>query len=94
MGEGSETVDSVIRAHATFPEAAKAQIAGGQVDQDIVNTATAEAAPGSYFPGGFFVAGEEVEGQWMRHGVDLCYGTSKGIVGENQEVPGRRSPAA
>lgn len=85
MRKCPEAVDAVVGAHAAFAEAAEAHIAGGQMDEDIVDAASAETAPGSYFPGGFFVAGEEVEGQWMSHGVDLCYGTSERVVGEDRK---------
>mgnify|MGYP000506047389 CR=1 FL=1 len=33
----------------------------------------------------FFVAGEEVEGQWMSHRVDLCYRASQRFVGEDRK---------
>mgnify|MGYP000674132447 CR=1 FL=1 len=49
-----EAVDAVVGAHAAFTEAAESHIAGCQMDEDIVDTAAAETAAGSYFPGGFF----------------------------------------
>lgn len=76
MGECPESVDSVIGSHTAFTEAAKAHIAGGKVNQYIIDTATTETAPGSYFLGVFFVIGEEVEGQGMSHGVDPGDSTS------------------
>ena len=85
MGESPEAIDSVIGSHTAFTEAAKAHVAGGKVNQYIIDTATTETAPGSYFLGVFFVIGEEVEGQWMRHGIDLCNSTSERIVGKNRE---------
>ena len=84
MGESPETVDSVVGTHATFSEATEAHIAGCEMDENIVDAAAAETAPGSYFPGGFFVVSENIEGQWMRHGIDLCNSTSERIVGKNR----------
>lgn len=84
MGECPESVDSVIGSHTTFTEADKAHVAGGKVNQYIIDIATTETAPGSYFPGGFFVVSENIEGQWMRHGIDLCNSTSERIVGKNR----------
>ena len=85
MRKCPEAVDAVVGAHAAFTEAAESHIAGCQMDEDIVDTAAAETAAGSYFPGGFFVAGEEVEGQWMSHRVDLCYRASQRFVGEDRK---------
>lgn len=76
MGECPESVDSVIGSHTAFTEAAKAHVAGCKMNENIVNAAAAETAPGSYFLGGFFVIGEEVEGQGMSHGVDPGDSTS------------------
>ena len=85
MGEGSEAVDSVVGAHAAFSEAAESHIAGCEMDENIVDAAAAETAPGSYFLGGFFVVSEDVESQGMSHGVDSCDGTSERVVGEDRE---------
>ena len=85
MGEGSEAIDSVIGSHTAFTKAAKAHVAGGKVNQYIIDTATTETAPRSYFPGGFFIVSEDVEGQRVRHGIDLCNSTSERIVGKNRK---------
>ncbi len=71
MGKGFEAFLAVIASHTAFSEAAEWHFAGGEVNDHIINTATAEAAPGSYFLGGFFIACEDVECQWMRQGIDL-----------------------
>lgn len=76
MGESPETVDSVVGTHATFSEATEAHIAGCEMNENIIDAAAAETAPGSYFPGVFFVAGEDVESQGMGHGIDPGDGTS------------------
>lgn len=83
MGEGSETVDSVVGAHAAFAETTESHIAGCEMDENIVDAAAAETAPGSYFLGGFFVVSEDVESQGMSHGVDPGDGTSERVVGED-----------
>lgn len=83
MRESPETVDSVVGTHATFSEATEAHIAGCEMDENIVDAAAAETAPGSYFLGGFFVVSEEVESQGMSHGVDPGDGTSERVVGED-----------
>jgi hypothetical protein len=76
MGESPETVDSVVGTHAAFSEATEAHIAGCEMNENIIDAAAAETAPGSYFPGVFFVAGEDVESQGMGHGIDPGDGTS------------------
>ena len=85
MGESPETIDSVVGSHTAFSEATEAHIAGGKVNQYIIDTATTETAPGSYFPGGFFIVSEDVEGQRMCHGIDLCHSASERIVGKNRK---------
>ena len=54
MRECPEAVDAMIGAHAAFTKAAEAHIAGCQMYEDIVDTATAETTSGSKFPGIFF----------------------------------------
>ena len=85
MGECPETIDSVVGTHAAFSEAAEAHIAGGKMNENIVDTAATETAPRSYFPGGFFIVSEDVEGQRVCHGIDLCNSTSERIVGKNRK---------
>lgn len=53
MRECPEAVDAMIGSHAAFTKAAEAHIAGCQMYEDIVDTATAETTSGSNFPGIF-----------------------------------------
>ena len=85
MGESPEAIDSVVGTHAAFSEAAESHIAGCEMNENIVDAAAAETAPGSYFLGVFFIIGEDVEGQGMSHGVDLGNSTSERVVGKDRE---------
>lgn len=49
MRECPEAVDAMIGSHAAFTKAAEAHIAGCQMYEDIVDTATAETTSGSNF---------------------------------------------
>ena len=54
MRECPEAVDAMIGSHAAFTKAAEAHIAGCQMYEDIVDTATAEATfRGDFFTDGF-----------------------------------------
>ena len=69
MRECPEAVDAMIGAHAAFTKAAEAHIAGCQMYEDIVDTATAEATfRGDFFADGF-VLGKNVKSQRMCHGI-------------------------
>ena len=48
VGKGLEPFFPMIGTHAALPHAAKAHMAGGQVDHHIVYTPSAKAASGSY----------------------------------------------
>ena len=85
MRECPEAVDAMIGSHAAFTKAAEAHIAGCQMYEDIVDTATAETTSGSNFPGIFFIFGEDIKSQRMCHGIDLCYGTSERVIGEDRK---------
>ena len=43
MGEGEEAVFSVVRAHATLTDTAEAHFTGGEMDDNVVDAAAAEA---------------------------------------------------
>ena len=74
VGKGEKTGFSVVGTHATLAEAAEAHLAGGQMDDGIVDAATAKNAMGSHKPGSLFVTGEKIKRQRMSHGIDLCDG--------------------
>ena len=49
MGKGIKSGFAMIRAHATFAEAAKAHFCCGKMDNGIVDTATTETSMGNDF---------------------------------------------
>ena len=49
MGKGIKSGFAMIRAHATFSEAAKAHFCCGKMDNGIVDTATTETSMGNDF---------------------------------------------
>ena len=75
----------MIGSHTAFTKAAEAHIAGCQMYEDIVDAATAETTSGSNFPGIFFIFSEDIKSQRMCHGIDLCYGTSERVIGEDRK---------
>ena len=71
MGKGLEAFLAVIASHTAFTEAAEWHFAGGEVNDHIVDTATAEATlRGDFFADGFFL-GKNVKSQRMSHGIYL-----------------------
>ena len=54
MREGVKSGFSVISSHPAFPEAAEAHLAGGEMNDGVVDAAAAEAAAGCYPAGAFF----------------------------------------
>lgn len=64
---------SVIGAHSAFPKAAEAHLAGGQVDNSIIDASAAEAAAGDGLACSLRLGGEDVKSQWMRHGIYCLY---------------------
>lgn len=44
VGEGVKAVPAVVGSHAAFAEASKAHLAGGKMDDGVVDAAAAEAA--------------------------------------------------
>ena len=71
MGKGLEAFLTVIASHTAFPETAEWHFAGGEVNDHIVDTATAEATlRGDFFADGFFL-GKNVKSQRMSHGIYL-----------------------
>ena len=59
MGKGFEAFLTVIASHTAFPKAAEWHFAGGEVNDHIVDTATAEATlRGDFFADGFFLGME------------------------------------
>ena len=63
MGKGLEAFLAVIASHTAFTEAAEWHFAGGEVNDHIVDTATAEATlRGDFFADGFFL-GKNVKSQ-------------------------------
>ena len=54
MGKGFEAFLTVIASHTAFPETAEWHFAGGEVNDHIIDTATAEATfRGDFFTDGF-----------------------------------------
>ena len=71
MGKGFEAFLAVIASHTAFTEAAEWHFAGSEVNDHIINTATAEATfRGDFFADGF-VLGKNVKSQRMSHGIYL-----------------------
>ena len=83
VGEGIKAVFPVVSSHTALAKASESHLAGGQVDDGIVDTAAAELAPGGHLPGNGLVGGEEVEGQRVGHGIDLLHGLIQRIIGED-----------
>ncbi len=70
MGEGVKAGLSVISSHTAFAKSSEAHFCGGQVDDGVVDTSSAESAAGGDFFCRCFVRGKEIKSQRMRHGVD------------------------
>ena len=70
VGECVKTNFSVVSTHAAFAESSKSHFRGGQVNDGVINTSSAEAAAGSDFLCRHFVGGKEVKRQRMGHGID------------------------
>ena len=70
MRESIEPISAVVRSHTAFAKATKSHLAGCQMDDCIIHTATAESAARGDFAGYIFGGSEDIQSQWMRHGVD------------------------
>ena len=68
--KGIEPVSAVVRSHTAFAKAAKSHLAGCQMDDRIIHTATAESTARGDFAGDILVGSEDIQSQWMCHGVN------------------------
>ncbi len=85
VGESEKTGFSVVGSHAAFTETAKSHFAGGQMDDGIVDAASAKATVSGDIAGCFFIPGEEIESQRMRHGMDVCHSFFQRIPGQHRQ---------
>ena len=85
MRKGLKTGLSMIAAHTAFPEAAKAHIRCGQVNDGVVHTAAAKGTAGQNPVSRSMVPGEEVERQRVGPLVDGADHFFDGAVGENRQ---------
>lgn len=63
VGKSVKAVPAVVGAHAALAEASEAHLAGGQMDDGVVDAAASEAAARGDMPGHTFVGGKEIQGQ-------------------------------
>lgn len=82
VGKGEKAVFSMIGTHSARAEAAESHFAGGEMDDGVVNAASAETASGSHLLDRLFIGGKQIKSKGACHGVDLLYGIIQGIVGE------------
>ena len=85
VGESEKTGFSVVGSHAAFTETAKSHFTGGQMDDGIVDAASAKATVSGDIAGCFFIPGEEIESQRMRHGMDVCHSFFQRIPGQHRK---------
>ena len=87
MGEGIKAGFAVVGAHTAFPHAAKAHGAGGQVDDTVVDAATAKGTAGGDGLHKLLVLGKYIQRQRGVPAVDGFhhrFGGSKGQNGQHR----------
>lgn len=66
VGEDVEALLAVVSAHAALTNASEAHLTGGQMDDGVVDAATAVGAAGSHLADTRAVGGKQVKGQPVR----------------------------
>ena len=84
VGESVKAFFPVAGAHPAFSEASESHLAGGKVDDGVIDASAPESTAGSDFFGGLLLFGEDIESQRMRHGVDVADGFIQCIVGKDR----------
>ncbi len=85
VGKGGKTVFAVVGAHAACAETTESHFAGGEMNNGVVDAASAKTASGSNFFYRLFVGGKEVKCERARHGVDRSDGVVQGGVGQDRK---------
>ena len=82
MAEGFKTLFAVIASHTASADTAESHVAGGQMNDGIVDAAAAEGHTAEEPLLHSLIPGEQVAGQRMGTAVDECNGFLNGIIGD------------
>ena len=74
MGKGFKAFFSVVGTHAAFSEAAEAHLAGGKMNDRIIDASASKAAVCRDFFSGAAVTGKDIQCQRVGQGVDSADG--------------------
>ena len=85
MGEGAKSVQTMVRAHAAGAESTESHLAGGQMNDRVVDAAAAKTTAVHDLSGSRFVPGEQIQCQWMRHTAKPADGFLQRVEGEHRQ---------